>query len=112
MPFFIPTNSAPKTLYSTVGWRLENHTIGAMFKYMTNPVLERLVNCSPALSESTNKHKSTSFPRGIGASEGIISFTSPYIDFQSVLMKVTISTAGYVGSNTVSTILFDLVFVM
>jgi hypothetical protein len=24
------------------------HTIGAMFKYMTNPVLERLVNCSPA----------------------------------------------------------------
>jgi uncharacterized coiled-coil protein SlyX len=31
MPFFIATNSDPKTLDSTVGWRLENHTIGALY---------------------------------------------------------------------------------
>ena len=70
MPFFIATNSAPKADDSTVVFRLENQIIGALFKKIKYPVRDCLVAFSPALSESTYRHKSTSFPNGGGVSGG------------------------------------------
>jgi hypothetical protein len=36
IPFFIATNSAPKTLVLIVGWRFENQTTGAMLRKIKN----------------------------------------------------------------------------
>ena len=77
IPFFIATNSAPKNDVSTVGWRFENQTTGAIFNKIKSPVRKRRVSSSPAWSESTYKRKSTSFPLALGAFGGIASPTSP-----------------------------------
>ncbi len=71
MPCFIATNSAPNMLLvSIVDCFFECQTIGAILRYIKNPVHDHHVSLSPAWSELTNIRRSTSFPLSGGALAG------------------------------------------
>jgi hypothetical protein len=67
------TNNAPDTNLSMLLCCLECQYTGAIFRKIKNPVLDLLVNLSPAWSESMNKQMSISLPLGFGAFMGIAS---------------------------------------
>ena len=69
-PFFIATESAPKTEPSMVACFLLNQSISAVFKNIKYPVHDRLFILSPAWSLSTHIRRSTDFPLGSGALGG------------------------------------------
>ena len=69
-------NSEQKVDDSTVFWRFEKKTMGALFTKMRIPVCDLLVTLHPAWSASTKHEVVTEFPRVIGALDGIGSAAS------------------------------------
>jgi len=74
---FIATNSDLNEEVSTLVCFFENQYIGAEFKNIKNPVLERRVVTSPAWSESTKALILNEIPRGGGMLGGNSSLHSP-----------------------------------
>ena len=73
MPFFITTNSAPKSDVSSIDCLLENHCTRAVFTYIKKPLLDLQDTLSPAWLLSINIKILTSFPQGSGMFMGIVS---------------------------------------